>query len=208
MSKKGQHLIKHGLHGIPEYKIWKDMRKRCNNPNNSHYYRYGGRGISVCKEWDDFATFLKDMGPRPVSEEKMTIDRIDNDKGYEPGNCRWVTNAENLRNTSKNRFIEFRGETKCLNEWASILGIPRERIKARLDRDGWSVERAFTEPLGESHEARTFEFNGISDTLHGWERRTGIPRQTIRTRIDFQGWSIEKAVTTPGRKHGKSTISG
>lgn len=148
-------FTKHGLKGAPEYKIWKDIRKRCNNPNDKYYHRYGGRGITICKEWDNFETFLKDMGPRPKSDERMTIDRIDNDKGYSPDNCRWVTNKANCRNTSRNRLIEFRGEIHCLNEWAEIFGIRRERIKARLDRDGWSIERALTTPVGRKYGTST-----------------------------------------------------
>ena len=201
---KGAHFIKHGMHGTPEYMIWKDMRKRCNNPKSKGFARYGGRGITVCKEWDDFEVFLRDVGPKPQSEDKITLDRIDNNRGYEPGNCRWVTNKVNCRNQEKTRFLTFNGETRCIADWAEHLGIRRKLIHERIDTYGWSVERALTEPAGDPQETRHIEYNGIIDTLRGWERRTGLPRQTIRIRIDHQGWSVDKALTTPGRKHGTS----
>lgn len=153
-ENSGKHLLKHGLAKLPEYKIWKDMRKRCNNENQSHYHRYGGRGISVCKEWDDFEVFMKDMGTRP---EGTTIDRIDNDGGYSPDNCRWVSLKENSRNKEKTRFLTFNGETRCISEWSERLGIRRKLIHERIDQYGWSVERALTEPAGDPQETRHIE---------------------------------------------------
>lgn len=79
----------------PLYATWKSMRQRCNDPNSSSYPRYGGRGIQVCSRWDDFQTFLADMGERP---EGKTLDRIDNDGGYEPSNCRWATRSQQEKN--------------------------------------------------------------------------------------------------------------
>jgi len=99
-------LINHGLSNTPEYNSWNDMRSRCNNPNSPHYDRYGGRGIKVCPEWDSFLTFLKDMGLR--TDDKSTIERIDNSKGYSPDNCKWAgrkTQARNKINTKLNADI-------------------------------------------------------------------------------------------------------
>lgn len=81
----------------PEYNSWAGMRQRCNNPSNKDYGRYGGRGITVCERWNDFVLFLKDMGERPTT--KHTIDRVDNDKGYSPKNCRWSTKKEQTHNS-------------------------------------------------------------------------------------------------------------
>ena len=88
---------KHGKRNIPEYDVWHAIKDRCHSPKNKYYHRYGGRGIKVCLRWRrSFLNFYKDMGPRPFLGAQ--IDRINNDGNYEPGNCRWVTRAENMRN--------------------------------------------------------------------------------------------------------------
>ena len=94
--------FKHGMYGIPEYTIWGAMLQRCKNKNNVRYNDYGGRGIAVCRRWEKFVTFYKDMGERP---QGLTIERIDNNKGYFPDNCKWATMTENLKN-KRNNIIE------------------------------------------------------------------------------------------------------
>lgn len=126
-----------------ERSIWIDMRNRCNNPNNKRFYRYGARGIRVCERWNNFKSFLKDMGPCPA---RMSIERIDNDGDYTPENCRWATNREQARNMCSNRMIEFRGKTLCLVDWSIATGLSADVIYARL-KMGWSVERSLTQPV-------------------------------------------------------------
>lgn len=142
--KLSESLTKHGHAHTKIYKVWAAMKDRCNNPNNTHFAEYGGRGIAVCERWtESFANFLADMGERP---EGMTIDRIDNAGNYEPSNCRWATRTRQQRNRRVNRLLTVNGETKCVSDWAAITGVPRGRIASRLDR-GWTEEAAVMTPL-------------------------------------------------------------
>lgn len=136
---------KHGLSGTPEYKAWQQMRLRCTDPKHKAYPGYGGRGITVCARWlQSVAAFVADMGPKPSPRHEL--DRIENDKGYEPGNCRWVTRKVNGRNRRSNRWVTFNGETLTIAEWSERTGIPRDTLKKRLD-GGWTDESAITTPL-------------------------------------------------------------
>lgn len=124
-------MVKHDLSfKVPEYRVWQGMRERCTNPHSIAYKYYGARGISVCARWDDFGLFLKDMGRRPSSEH--SIDRIDVNGNYEPGNCRWATRIEQSRNKSTNRLITIGSETLCVAEWADRTGISPQRLDRRL----------------------------------------------------------------------------
>lgn len=135
----------HGLAAsIPEYKTWLSMRGRCLNPNNRQYPNYAGRGIRICPEWDDFAVFYRDMGPKPTPVH--SIDRIDNDGPYSPGNCRWATPTQQARNRRITRTLTFQGETRPIGEWAEIIGVSYDRLYSRLE-EGWTAERALTEPF-------------------------------------------------------------
>jgi hypothetical protein len=129
----------HGLTHSPEYRVWAAMLNRCKNSTNREFHRYGGRGIAVCDRWRSFAAFIGDMGRKPSDEN--TLDRIDNDGHYEPGNCRWATRTEQSRNTSQNHPFEIGGELKCFVDWCAQYGIPRQTVKSRLNR-GLSIEQA------------------------------------------------------------------
>ena len=135
----------HGMSNTREYTTWCMMRKRCTNQNSECYADYGGRGITVCDRWDSFENFYEDMGPRP---EGMTLDRIDNDKGYDKDNCRWATKKEQQNNKRDNIFVTAYGQTLTLSEWAELMGIPRTRLYSRV-RQGWSLDwRIITAPKG------------------------------------------------------------
>lgn len=128
----------HGHHNTRAYKSWKHLIQRCTNPKCKDYPNYGGRGIQVCEEWRDFRSFMRDMGECP---DGLQIDRIDNDKGYEPGNCRWVTCELNNRNRRDNRILTVDGVSKTIAEWAAEKGIRPNVIATRLSR-GWDEHRA------------------------------------------------------------------
>lgn len=125
-----------------EYTVWAGMLDRCRRSTAERYPRYGGRGITVCARWNSFENFLADMGPRPAG---MSIDRIDNDGNYEPGNCRWATSLEQAANTGRNVMLTKDGITKHVEEWGRVTGVGGQAIQKRLAR-GWSVYRALTEP--------------------------------------------------------------
>lgn len=127
----------------PEYAVWMSMRSRCTNPHNAAFANYGGRGIRVCAEWDSFDRFLAAVGQRPSPAH--TLERIDNAKGYEPGNVRWATRAEQARNTRANRLVTYNGETRCVAEWEDALGFHRNVVASRLHR-GWSESEALSRP--------------------------------------------------------------
>lgn len=122
----------------PTYETWRGMRDRCSNPKHKWFKNYGGRGIRVCDRWQKFENFLADMGERPKGK---FIDRIRNPEGYQPGNCRWVTRSEQMRNTRVNKVFTVRGITACLAELCETFGVQYARVYRRI-RKGMSVEDA------------------------------------------------------------------
>ncbi len=141
----------HGGSETSLYLAWSNMRRRCNCKTSTFYKDYGGRGIKVCEEWDDFATFKRDMGDRPSG---MTIDRIDNDKGYSKDNCKWSTPKEQNRNRRRKRLITAFGQTKCMAQWVEETGIGRSAIEHRI-KSGKSVEFALSKPSRKTDNRKT-----------------------------------------------------
>jgi hypothetical protein len=126
----------------PEYEAWQNMCQRCTNEKFRQQKDYSGRGIKVFPDWlgpGGFALFLKEVGRRPSSE--YTLDRKDNDRGYEPGNVRWATRVEQNNNTSKNVFLTVRNEKKTIAQWCAVTGLKHSTLRARLQA-GWSSEQA------------------------------------------------------------------
>lgn len=133
-------FLKHGQHRNPAYHCWQAVKNRCLRPGSAGYEDYGGRGITMCPEWrDDFAAFLRDMGPRP--SRRHSVDRIDNDGDYEPSNCRWATQSEQNLNQRRTVFVEVSGELATVHELAAAAGLPSNLVKRRLRR-GLSLQRA------------------------------------------------------------------
>lgn len=132
--------LTHGMSGSALYNRWCGMQQRCNNPNNQAYAAYGARGITVCARWAVFQNFLQDTGHPP---DGATLERIDNDKGYSPENCRWATREEQQNNRRTNRWITLGGVTKTITEWSRLTGIHHNTITQRID-GGATPERALT----------------------------------------------------------------
>lgn len=134
------------------YVVWCDMKGRCYNKNDKRYNCYGARGITVCDEWkNDFNAFQKwaeKTGYNPKAKRgECTIDRINNDLGYSPENCRWITNQKQANNKSNNVFLTYKGETKTIAEWSRITGIKQSTIQARIKYQNWSVEKALSQQV-------------------------------------------------------------
>ncbi len=126
-----------------EFDIWKAMIARCYKINNKSYLNYGGRGIKVCKRWHTFINFFSDMGNKPPL---LTLERIDNNKGYNLSNCRWATRSEQCLNTRRTKWIKYNGELKPLMKWARELNLNYGALQSRLKRFNWSVRDTLSTP--------------------------------------------------------------
>jgi hypothetical protein len=129
---------RHGKTGTQEYFSWRRMLERCNNQKAKDFDHYGGRGIKVCDRWLKFENFLADIGNRPIAH---SLDRINNNGNYEPGNCRWATQAQQLRNRRITKMVEFRGQKIPLIDACEIVGISYNKARQRID-NGWDIQRA------------------------------------------------------------------
>lgn len=128
------------------YTIWQGIKARTSNPNAYAYKNYGERGIMICGEWDNSFQKFKQWALERGYQKHLTIDRIDNNKGYSPDNCRWAERKSQSTNRRNNHYITYNGETKTLAEWARLLGIKRKTLSDRITRYGWNVEKALTTP--------------------------------------------------------------
>lgn len=137
--------LTHGHHGTSTWRCWSAMRSRCFNPKASHFERYGGRGVTVCEGWNSFENFLIDMGERPSLAH--SIDRIDPNGNYEPGNCRWAEKKEQARNSTAVPLYEFKGRTQSLPAWAEEVGVKANTLRYRIKHAGWSVAKALSTPV-------------------------------------------------------------
>lgn len=137
---------KHGMNRTPEHIAWKRMKARCYNIKGPDFADYGARGIVVCDGWlHSFANFYANVGPRPSPQH--SIDRINNNGNYEPGNVRWATSTQQARNKRNNHHITFNNETLTIPEWAEKLNVPYARLVMRFYK-GWPEDLALTLPKG------------------------------------------------------------
>ena len=141
---RGVAVTTHGESRTRLHRIWRAMKGRCCNPAARDYPYYGGRGITICERWlESYENFRDDMGYPP---DGTSLERIKNSRGYEPGNCRWATRKEQMNNTRGNRPVTYQGRTQNLSQWAAELGVTASGLRDRIEKLGWSVERALTTP--------------------------------------------------------------
>lgn len=136
--------VTHGMSHSREYRSWSAMKTRCSPRNRKNPHLYYGRGIRVCKRWEKFENFFADMGTRPPN---TTLDRIDVNGNYKPGNCRWASHKTQQNNKRSNIRVSFNGEMKTLSEWDNSVGLPPGTVGNRINRRGWNIHQALTRPL-------------------------------------------------------------
>jgi hypothetical protein len=145
-ERRTKHGQAYGKNGSKTYTAWSQMKSRCDNPKNKFYADYGGRGIVYCEEWKDFKAFFSDMGEAP---EGLSLERIENSKGYSKENCKWATRKEQQNNRRNTKMIEYNGKMWPKQIIAAEFGIDPHTLMNRLKR-GWPVEKALTYPVDKS----------------------------------------------------------
>ncbi len=149
IDKLKERLIKHGMSYSSLYNVYQKMKSRCYNTQDKRYKNYGGRGITICNEWlgeDGFINFQK-WAIKSGYRDDLTIDRIDVDGIYEPGNCRWTDMLTQENNKTNNHLITYKDKTMTLSMWSKELGIKYKTLANRIIMRDWSIEKAFTQPV-------------------------------------------------------------
>jgi hypothetical protein len=171
---------------VPEHAklvgIWANIMRRCYDPDYPQFSYYGGRGIDVCERWHDFGLFAQDVSPRP---DGLSLDRIDNDRGYSPGNCRWADAHQQAQNRRSCVKLTVDGVTKTAAEWARIAGFNAATVIWRR-RQGWPDKEAVFGPSKTWHKrkppgraGRLVAINGELLPISAWEKRLGMSRYRI-----------------------------
>lgn len=178
-----------------EYSTYREMIERCYNQKCEEYKNYGARGIIVCDTWlESFSNFITDMGLKP--SQKHSIDRVDNNGIYEPGNCKWSTPLEQSNNTRINVRITFNGKTQTQSQWAAELGIPESTIKQRRNK-GLPVEQILFVGKYEPTNTMYVTYEGNLVKLLDLCKQKGIDPKLVKTRMRAYGYTLEQALTNP-----------
>ena len=191
---------KHGMEKTRLYRIWCNMKSRCYAKCNKTNSAYGAKGITVCDEWKNSFITFKNWAINNGYTDDLSIDRINNDGNYEPSNCRWVGRHTQLRNTSRNVYVSFKGVDMVATDVAKDVGINKRTLFKRL-QNGMEIEQAVLKSDFREYE---IEFNGETLNLTQWADKIGLSIDGLRKRFK-KGWSLERALTTPNRnKNNKS----
>lgn len=193
VARSNRQRARHGFARTKEYRAWMGAKQRCTNPRNPQYRHYGGRGISMHRPWvEDFALFLKDVGPAPGNGRQVSIDRIDNERGYEPGNVRWVTS---MREQALNTRRTVKLKADALAGLAAQSGVPLTTVSSRW-RKG---VREKAELLAPPKRATHYTLDGVTKTLPEWAETVGVSYNTLRTRLNL-GTPLEQALSAERQK--------
>jgi len=194
IRETSNHVIKHGRHSSPEYQAYHDMLQRCYNDKVRNYHRYGGRGIEVCFEWRvSFENFFRDMGLRP--SKRYSLDRIENDGNYEPGNCRWATREEQDNNKSANVRYFIDGDSLTISQISRRYNIPRARLESRLKR-GDDIEKAVTPEIRYKPMKQYCSEDGVCKSLKEWGYELDIPYRKMWKLIHERGKSLDEIISS------------
>lgn len=187
-------ITKHGLYKSREYRRLAGMKNRCSNPNSSHANRYANRGIKVCDEWkNDPKAYYDYVSKLPHYGEKgYTLNRIDNDGNYEPGNVEWADAETQMNNTSRNILLEYHGSIHTLTEWARIENIPVDCLRSRIKR-GWDIEKALKTKVKSKTKEHRIYYDGQFYNVTELANKLNIPRTTLNQKIN-QGIEINEII--------------
>lgn len=193
-----------GLSNTPTWRSWQGMMSRCYKENNKSYRDYGARGIMVYEPWHDYETFLAAVGEKPSVNH--SIERLNNNANYEPGNVVWAVRKQQNNNTRKNVRIELNGRTQTMAQWCEELNLPYGTIQARR-ASGWSDEDALTTPISDYGKERTVSYKGHTGTVAEVAKAMGLNRRKINKRLS-NGWTIEEAIEIADGRTDRSPGGG
>ena len=176
------------------YRIWSEMKRRCENSDRPNYRNYGGRGIKVCQEWKNSFETFKEWALNNGYSDELSIDRIDNAGNYEPSNCHWVTVKAQANNKRSNNLIAYKGEKHTLAQWCEIFGLDYSVVYMRLYRNHLSFEEAIKKG---NRVERKLTFKGKTQSMSEWTRELGFKKNTLDNRLNKLGWTVERALSTP-----------
>lgn len=182
-------------------RIYYGMKTRCYNRNNHNYKCYGARGITICNEWLSNSKSFYKWALSNGYADNLSIDRIDNNKGYYPDNCRWITTKEQNNNQRTNRLITYQDKKQTLKQWCDELGLNYGVVKSRINKYHYSVEKAFSKCNNNLH---LISYMGKAQSIKEWSVELNIPYKTLLQRLTGYQWSVERAFTQKVRNVKKN----